>query len=84
MLQVFQILFPQSEIKPSGFEMIGTIGHLNLKSPFQLQNKFIIGQVFLDKNLKLKTIVNKTEALSNEYRTPVLEIIAGDPNLETE
>jgi len=40
--------------------------------------------VLLDKNPKLKTIVNKTEALSNEYRTPVLEIIAGDHNLETE
>jgi len=30
------MIFPESEIKPSGFEVIGTIGHLNLKSPYQL------------------------------------------------
>lgn len=38
----------------------------------------------MDKNSKLKTIVNKTEAISNEYRTPTLEVIAGTHNLETE
>jgi len=68
---------------PAGFETVGSIAHLNLRGS-QLPYKHVIGQVLLDKNPKIKTVVNKTEKLSNVYRTPELEVIAGEKKLETE
>jgi len=68
---------------PSGFETVGSIAHLNLRGD-QLKYRNIIGQVLVDKNERIKTVVNKKEALSNVFRTPELEIIAGDNNLETD
>ena len=39
----------------------------------------------LEKNKsQIRSVVNKTEKLDNTYRTPILEILAGDNNLQTE
>ena len=38
----------------------------------------------LQKNPKLKTVVNKVGTISNEFRVPQFEVLAGDPNLVTE
>lgn len=43
---------------PSAYEMVGHIAHLNLRDE-QLPWKYIIGQVLLDKNPPIKTVVNK-------------------------
>jgi tRNA (guanine37-N1)-methyltransferase len=61
---------------PTSFELIGHIAHVNLRTEF-LPFKFIIGQVILDKNSTVKTVVNKLNTISNEYRTFPMEIIAG-------
>lgn len=81
--EILQEVLPKDVTIPSGFENIGTIAHLNLLKN-QLPYKNIIAQVLLDKNTAIKTVVNKTDALSNTFRTPELEILAGVPNLETE
>ena len=81
--EVLQEILPKDVTIPSGFEIVGTIAHLNLLKN-QLLYKNIIAKVLLDKNPSIKTVVNKTEALSNVYRTPELEVLAGVPNLETE
>jgi tRNA (guanine37-N1)-methyltransferase len=43
---------------PTSFESIGHIAHLNLR-PEQLPHKAIIGQVIMDKNPTIRTVVNK-------------------------
>lgn len=41
-------------------------------------------QVVLDKNQpKIQTVVNKTEAISNDFRTMELEVLAGNHSLVT-
>jgi tRNA (guanine37-N1)-methyltransferase len=41
-------------------------------------------QVVLDKNKpKIRTVVNKTDAIQNDYRTMQLEILAGHDSLVT-
>ena len=52
-----ETLPPNTEI-PGGFEIIGSIAHLNL-SDEQMPYRKIIGQVLLDKNPSLKTVVSK-------------------------
>ena len=40
--------------------------------------------MIFDKDAKVRTVVNKLEKLNNVYRTPILELIAGKHNFETE
>ena len=68
---------------PSSFETVGHIAHVNLREQ-QLPYKHIIGEVFLAKNPKLKTIVNKTDNIATVYRTFPMEIIAGEDDLNVE
>ncbi|KAG0609363.1 hypothetical protein M758_8G178800 [Ceratodon purpureus] len=68
---------------PSSFETIGHIAHLNLRDDLLLYKK-VIAEVILDKNPKLRTVVNKVGTITNEFRVPEFELLAGDPSLVTE
>eukprot|EP01090_Pellita_catalonica_P020834 TRINITY_DN7631_c0_g1_i1.p1 TRINITY_DN7631_c0_g1~~TRINITY_DN7631_c0_g1_i1.p1 ORF type:complete len:396 (+),score=58.23 TRINITY_DN7631_c0_g1_i1:89-1276(+) len=78
--EVLTELLPQEIVVPSSFEIIGHIAHLNLRGN-QLPFKHIIGQVIIDKNAKIKTVVNKCQNISTVFRTFQMEVIAGDDNL---
>lgn len=87
--EILSELLPKEIIIPSSFEQIGHIAHLNLIES-QLPYKYIIGDVFLETNRKsgIRTIVNKVESLSSEFRELHMEIIAGttdkdDPEIFT-
>lgn len=58
MHEVLKELMPKEVEIIGGFETIGNIAHLNLNEK-QLQHKQTIGQVILDKNPCLKTVVTK-------------------------
>ena len=47
---------------PSSFETVGHIAHLNIRDEL-IPYKHLIGQVILDKNLNIRTVVNKVCAL---------------------
>jgi len=83
MQDILAEILPKDVTVPAGFETVGNIAHLNLRAS-QLPYKNVIGQVLLDKNSKIRTVVNKTEKLSNVFRTPELEVIAGENQLDTE
>jgi len=81
--QVLKRLLPEGMDVPSSFEQIGHIAHLNLRDehgPY----KPLIAEVLLDKNQKLRTVVNKTDSIDTVFRTFKMEVLAGDPSLETE
>lgn len=78
-----QILPPGVEV-PSSFETIGHIAHLNITDEL-LPYKDVIAKVIYDKNLpRIKTIVNKVGTITNEFRVPKFEILAGEDNMVTE
>jgi tRNA (guanine37-N1)-methyltransferase len=58
---------------PTAFETIGHIAHVNLRDE-ALPYKHLIGQVILDKNLPIKTVVNKLGNIETEFRTFPLEV----------
>lgn len=64
-----------AEIKevPSAFEQAGHLAHLNLRDE-ALPYKHLIGQVLLDKNPSIKTVVNKIGNIETEYRTFPMEV----------
>ncbi|OMO80797.1 tRNA transferase Trm5/Tyw2 [Corchorus capsularis] len=67
-----QILPPGVEV-PSSFETI--------LLPF----KDVIAKVIYDKNYpRIKTVVNKVGTITNEFRVPKFEILAGESNMVTE
>lgn len=67
---------------PSGFNPVGHIAHFNLR-PQHLPYKSLIGDITIDKNFTIKTVVNKTENLGesndsdiDQFRVLPLEVIA--------
>nr|CAB3477007.1 unnamed protein product [Digitaria exilis] len=81
--RVLEALLPEGVIVPTGFETVGHIAHLNLRDE-HLPYKKLIAKVVLDKNKpKIQTVVNKTNAIQNDYRTMQLEVLAGNDSLLT-
>lgn len=80
---VLQRLLPAGMEVPSSFESVGHIAHLNLREEL-LPFKYIIGQVILDKNPRLQTVVNKVASIENEFRVFPMELLAGKEGMETE
>ncbi|CAN1239279.1 tRNA (guanine(37)-N1)-methyltransferase 1 [Linum grandiflorum] len=83
MNEILEASLPKDMITPSAFESIGHIAHLNLKDE-HLPYKKLIAKVVLDKNKpKIQTVVNKVDAINNDYRTMQLEVLAGNHSLVT-
>jgi len=75
--EVLRKVLPSGSEIPSSFEQAGHIAHLNLREEV-LPFKRVIGQVILDKNPSLRTVVNKMGNIENEFRTFPMEVLAGD------
>ncbi len=82
--QVFRRLLPASVGEfPASFETAGHVAHLNLR-PACLPYKRLIGQVLLDKNKHIRTVVNKTSHIATQFRTFPMELLAGEDNTRVE
>lgn len=80
--EIFRAILPdhlQHEI-PSGFTVTGHIAHFNLKAEFKPFGH-IIGQVILDKNSKIKTVVDKIDSIDTKFRTFHMNLLAGKDDL---
>ena len=71
-----QRVLPEGVEIPSSFETVGHIAHYNLREE-HMAFRHIIGQVCLDKNPGLKTVVTKVGEIENEFRVFNMEVIAG-------
>lgn len=61
---------------PTSFETIGHIAHLNLREEFY-PYKEKIGQLIVEKNPNIKTVVNKLSSIDSKFREFKMEILAG-------
>ncbi|KAF8899081.1 hypothetical protein BD779DRAFT_1689909 [Infundibulicybe gibba] len=79
--EILQAILPEDlcEGSPTGFAMTGHIAHVNLNDEY-LPYKHIIGQVILDKNKRVQTVVNKLDSIDSQFRFFKMELIAGEPN----
>jgi hypothetical protein len=84
MVEMLTRILPAGVVVPSGFEQVGHIAKLNLDKD-HLPFKYAIGAVVLDTNAPVvRSVVNKLESLSNEFRELSLELIAGDNDMNGE
>uniref|UniRef100_A0A915N675 tRNA (guanine(37)-N1)-methyltransferase n=1 Tax=Meloidogyne javanica TaxID=6303 RepID=A0A915N675_MELJA len=67
----------------SGFEQCGHIIHLNLREKL-LPFRFVIGKILLDKIQRTRTVINKLDSLTHDYRIMDVELLAGDADYATE
>ncbi|WWD04177.1 hypothetical protein V865_002243 [Kwoniella europaea PYCC6329] len=72
----------KSDDIPSSFTSTGHIAHMNLREEW-LPYRYLIGQVILDKNPGLRTVVNKLDTIHAQYRYFDMEVIAGDQDYIT-
>lgn len=71
-----QQILPEDVEIPGSFETIGHIAHFNLRAA-HVPYKHAIGQVCLDKNPSIKTVVTKMKEIENQFRVFDMEVIAG-------
>ncbi|KAI9017558.1 guanine(37)-N1-methyltransferase [Gaertneriomyces semiglobifer] len=81
--QVLSAILPDDMEVPGAFESVGHIAHLNLRD-HHLPFKKIIGQVILDKNVRLRTVVNKLETIDHTFRFFKMDVIAGEDDMMAE
>ncbi|KAK3599624.1 hypothetical protein CHS0354_029080 [Potamilus streckersoni] len=80
--EIMEAVLPEGTSNISGFSTIGHIAHFNLK-PEVLKYKHLIGQVVMDKNTVVKTVVNKLSIIDNTFRNFQMELLAGEENYIT-
>lgn len=70
---------------PAGFNTAGHVAHLNLR-PQHLPYKQVIGQVLVEKNQHIRTVINKTDNVGTEsqFRTFSYEVLAGPDDMNVE
>jgi tRNA (guanine37-N1)-methyltransferase len=81
--EVFRRLIPNVKEWPSSFETAGHLAHVNLRTEL-VPYKLLIGQVLLDKNRQITTVVNKTSSIATQFRTFPMELIGGVDNTMVE
>ncbi|KAI0059504.1 hypothetical protein BV25DRAFT_1809070 [Artomyces pyxidatus] len=79
--EILHAILPENLLvgSPTGFSVTGHLAHLNLNDDY-LPFKYIIGQVILDKNKTLRTVVNKLDSIDTKFRFFKMELIAGEPD----
>ncbi|XP_052488874.1 tRNA (guanine(37)-N1)-methyltransferase 2 isoform X5 [Gossypium raimondii] len=81
---ILKQILPLGVEVPSSFETIGHVAHLNIHDEL-LRFKDVIAKVIYDKNYpRIKTVVNKVGTITNEFRVPKFEILAGESDMVTE
>ncbi|KAI5846561.1 guanine(37)-N1-methyltransferase [Morchella snyderi] len=70
---------------PQSFAQAGHLAHLNLRSQYA-PYKHLIAAVILDKNPRIKTVINKLEDVGteSEFRTFPMELLGGAPDTSVE
>ncbi|KAI5965607.1 TRM5 [Candida pseudojiufengensis] len=83
--EILKSILPENLIDeiPQGFSQAGHLAHLNLRDEFKPYGK-IIGQIIMDKNPSIKTVVDKKNTIANKFRTFPLELLAGEENFIVE
>lgn len=82
---ILQAILPTELLSesPSGFAQAGHIAHMNLRNEFKPYGA-LIGQVILDKNPTIKTVVDKLDTISNKFRVFDMKLLAGEDNFLVE
>jgi tRNA (guanine37-N1)-methyltransferase len=65
---------------PTGFAQAGHVAHINLRDEFKPYGP-LIGQVILDKNPKIETVVDKLQTIDTKFRTFQMKVLAGRDDL---
>lgn len=75
-------IYPHIRTSPLTFVLVHA-AHFNLREEY-LPYKYLIGQVTLDKNAAIETVVNKLDTIDNEFRFFQMEVLAGRPDFIVE
>ncbi|XP_029454016.1 tRNA (guanine(37)-N1)-methyltransferase [Rhinatrema bivittatum] len=80
--EILRAVLPEGQDVTSAFSRVGHIAHMNLRD-HQLPFKTLIGQVVIDKNPGITSVVNKTNLIDTTYRYFQMEVLAGENNMIT-
>ena len=86
-LDIASAILPQGveDETPSSFTIVGHVAHLNLRDKY-LEYKTLIGELLMDKNPGIRTVINKVEDVGeeSEFRTFKYEVLVGEHDMDVE
>jgi tRNA (guanine37-N1)-methyltransferase len=74
--EILHAIIPERLEVQTAFEQVGHLAHMNLRDHLD-PYKFIIGQVILDKNKSIKSVVNKVDSIDTVFRNFRMQVLAG-------
>ncbi len=79
--EILKAILPEDLLDdiPTSFTKAGHLAHLNLRDEYKPYDS-VIGQVILDKNPTITTVVDKVDTVGNKFRTFKMKVIAGEPD----
>ncbi|KAI9374756.1 guanine methyltransferase Trm5 [Aspergillus egyptiacus] len=81
---IMEAILPEDALDeiPTGFSQVGHVAHLNLRDEY-IPYRYLIGQVLLDKNPTVRTVIRKTEDVgsTSQFRTFPYEVLAGEHDM---
>nr|XP_033807194.1 tRNA (guanine(37)-N1)-methyltransferase isoform X2 [Geotrypetes seraphini] len=78
--EILSAVLPEGQAVTTAFSRVGHICHINLRD-HQLPFKTLIGQVIIDKNRGITSVVNKINIIDSAYRNFQMEVLAGENNM---
>ena len=74
---VLKAVLPEGKEGCTSYSRVGHIIHLNLRDHL-LPYKSLIGEVYIDKLIGIRTVVNKSASIDSTYRNFQMEVLAGE------
>lgn len=83
--EILRAILPEDLLDdiPTGYSQAGHIAHINLRDEFKPYGS-LIGEVILDKNHQIKTVVDKVGLIRTKFRTFDMQVLAGEDNFNVE
>lgn len=82
---ILRAVLPENLLEevPTGFAQAGHVAHFNLREEFKPYGN-LIGEVILDKNPNIETVVDKVDTIDTVFRTFQMNVLAGKKDLVVE
>lgn len=81
--ELVKAIIPDGVEPATSYSKIGHILHINLKDNL-LPYKSLIAQIYMDKTVGCRTVINKAQSIENTFRNFQIDLLLGEPDYQVQ